>query len=80
MPNYRVTIPIAGAISTEVEADNKREAIEEALDKACSDDGWLDRLTLKPGWDIEELETYEAISEGNVIHVTYSKTEALEEE
>lgn len=46
MPKYSVTIPIYSFMTVEVEADNKKEAINKALDDAmppclchqCSDD------------------------------------------
>ena len=35
MPRYNVTIPLYASVVYEVEAKNKKEAIERALDEGC---------------------------------------------
>lgn len=56
MKIYLVTIPIAGTVSTEVEAENEKEAIEKAMEADLRD---------------EELqwETYRKFNSGNLCHI-----------
>ena len=69
--NYVVTVPIAGSISIIIEnvADS-----EEAREKARElEDSWPDCLDPEKNkrckWDLDALEAYEKIVEGNVCNV-----------
>lgn len=61
---YGVSIPVAGFVYTEVEADSEKEAIEKAFDVDHTPD------------DIEEWGIYEKIVSGNVLHVPLNEAEA----
>lgn len=63
---YEVDIPIAGFIYVEVEAESKKEAIELAMNMEWNDD------------DIQELDKYEKLVEGNVCYTYHSKATARE--
>ena len=67
MPKYLVTLPIAGAISVEVEADDKTDAVEAALAVE-----WSVQLSeCVENVEIIELETFRRIVTGNVCHAPY---------
>lgn len=66
MKRYGVSVPIAGYIYKEVEANSE----EEALNKVFLD-GWEDE-------DIQEIDMYESIIEGNVCHLYNTKAEVKE--
>jgi hypothetical protein len=66
MKKYGVEIPIAGYVYIEVEAENKEEAIEIALETEWSND------------DIEELDTYNKLVEGNVCYTYHTRATARE--
>jgi len=77
MTDYYVTVPIAGALTFRVNgAKSEAEARERAL---CT--SWkLDEAKLDPDYhdtdepavevNLDELETYEVIAEGNVMHAS----------
>ncbi len=62
MKKYGVSIPIAGYIYKEVEADSKEEALEKAFDEGYKDD------------EIAELDMYDVLVEGNVCYTYQTKT------
>ena len=66
MKRYNVSIPIAGTITFNVEAEDEKEAIEKAWDGSI-DDGEL------------EYELYEHLAEGNVRHFWNNDIEVEEE-
>lgn len=66
MKRYNVSIPIAGTITFNVEAEDEKEAIEKAWDEPI-DDGEL------------EYELYEHLTEGNVRHFWNNDIEVEEE-
>ena len=66
MSKYIVSIPIAGTITFNVEAENEEDAIEKAWDESI-DDGEL------------EYELYEHLTEGNVRHFWNNDIEVEEE-
>lgn len=68
---YHVTVPIAGAIVIEVDADNKPQAIQKALEVE-----WIKNIEPADGVECLELNTYKKLFEGNVSHVDYSEAEA----
>lgn len=70
MKRYGVSVPIAGYIYKEVEANSKEEAMDIVFEE-----GWENE-------DIQEIDMYEAIVEGNVCHLynTRVEIEELEEE
>lgn len=68
---YLVTIPIAGAITTEIEAATEGEAIEAAMEKS-----WIERIETTPDFDLHELESYEHLMQGNVFYASFSEAEA----
>jgi hypothetical protein len=63
---YEVDIPIVGFMYVEVEAGSKEEAIELAMNMEWKDD------------DIQELDKYEKLVEGNVCYTYHSKVTARE--
>lgn len=66
MKKFAVSIPIAGYVYKEVEAESKEEALEKAFDEGYKDD------------EIAELDMYDVLVKGNVCY-TYH-TEAYVEE
>jgi len=77
MPEYLVTIPIAGFIVKMIEAASEKEAIDNAM-KEPSPFGKMDFLN---GWELENIDTYRHIFEGNISHIDVSEATAeLEEE
>lgn len=64
MPQYQVIVPVCGYVSHNVEADTEESAIALALDEDFD-------IT-----DVQDLNQYEKICEGNVILVEYSEAEA----
>ena len=69
MKKYGVSIPIAGYVYIEVEADSEEDAIDKAFDK-----GYEDK-------DIAEIEMFDKLIEGNVCNVycTEASAEEIEE-
>lgn len=63
---YQVTIPVAGHVTVTVSANNKKEAIDKALGLVDISDKGI----------IEELQTYEKLVEGNIVHVSQYETTA----
>ena len=61
---WSVTLPITGYVIAEVEADNEKQAIEEALNADIYSD------------NIEEWGVREKIIEGNVFHGIQNEAEA----
>jgi len=62
---YWVTIPIAGVIAVNVKADSEDEAKEKAMHEE-----WNVNLTSANGnAELQELDQYEALVTGNVMHV-----------
>lgn len=64
MKKYGVSIPIAGYIYKEVEADSKQEAIDKAFEEGYEDE------------DIVELDMYDKLVEGNVCYTYHTKAYA----
>jgi len=60
MKKYGVSIPIAGYIYKEVEANSKEEAKEKAMSESFEDD------------EIMELDTYDKLVEGNVCYTYHT--------
>lgn len=56
---FTVGLPIAGEITTEVEARNQKEAIKKAWEKF--DEGWENHFDV-------EWEAYDKLTEGNCAH------------
>ena len=71
MKNFSVTLPIAGTITVEVEANSEEEAIREAL---MSD--WPKDSDGCPIFD--ELEAYEHLTQGNVLYAPVNEPYAEE--
>lgn len=69
MKKYGVSIPIAGYVYKEVEAESKEEALEKAFDEGYKDD------------EIAELDMYVALVEGNICYTYHTKAyvEEIEE-
>ena len=67
MATYTVTIPIAGAIHIEVEAENA---------KAAKDAAW-ERLNEGKAEDVGDIEWefFENIAEGNTLHAPFNSVE-----
>lgn len=66
MKKYGVSIPIAGYVYKEVEAETKEEALEKAFDEGFEDD------------EIAELDMYDKLIEGNICY-TYNTSAYAEE-
>lgn len=67
MPTYTVSIPLAGAIHIEVEAENAKAAKDAAWEK-------LNEEGEKAG-DVE-WEFFDTLTEGNVSHAPFNEIEA----
>ena len=69
MKRYTVSVPIAGFISVDVEAENEEEAIKKALKS--------EELKLE---NCEEWETFKQLCEGNILHAShYNKPDVYEQ-
>lgn len=66
MKKYGVSIPVAGYVYKEVEAESKEEALEKAFDEGYKDD------------EIAELGMYDVLVEGNVCYTYHIKVEVEE--
>ena len=66
MKKYGVSIPIAGYVYKEVEAESKEEALEKAFDEGYKDD------------EIAELDMYDVLVEGSVCYTYHTKAEVEE--
>ena len=66
MKKFAVEIPIAGYVYLEVEAETPEDAIEKAFDIGYTDN------------DIQEMEMFEKLVEGNVCHTYHVRATAKE--
>jgi len=66
MKRFAVEIPIAGYVRIEVEAENEEDAIEKAFDIGYKNE------------DIQEMEMFEKLVEGNVCHTYHTRASAEE--
>lgn len=66
MKKYGVSVPIAGYIYKEVEANSKEEALEIVFEEGYEDE------------DIQEIEMYGKLIEGNICHTYYTRAEVEE--
>lgn len=66
MKKYGVSIPVAGYVYKEVEAESKEEALEKAFDEGYKDD------------EIAELDMYDVLVDGNVCYTYHTKVEVEE--
>lgn len=66
MKKYGVSIPVAGYVYKEVEAESKEEALEKVYDEGYKDD------------EIAELDMYDVLVEGNVCYTYHTKVEVEE--
>jgi hypothetical protein len=76
MARYQVTIPIAGAVVVEVDADSRRGAITAAIGAASE---YLQTWTIPEDTGLlVELEAYETLTSGNVLHVPHGRVQVTE--
>ena len=75
MPEYIVTIPICGYISKIIEAESEKDAIDAGLDENPFGD-----LKMVDGWELENIETYRHIFQGNISYIDVSEATAEEHE
>ena len=75
MPKYNVTLPIAGTVHMEIEADSEEEAIEKAIDTEW---GIGDISSPEAPIELVELDLYDKLVEGNCVNVTTHEAEAEE--
>ena len=73
MPEYIVTIPICGYISKIIEAESEKDAIDAGLDENP-----LGILKMVDGWELENIETYRHIFQGNISYIEFSEATAEE--
>lgn len=66
MKKYGVSVPISGYVYIEVEAENEEEALDKVFAQGFEDD------------DIQELEMYEKLIEGNICHTHHTDTDIEE--
>lgn len=64
MPRYSVQLPITGYIIKEVEAADEKAAIQAALELPASNE------------DLEEWETHEYVTKGNVCYASCNEANA----
>jgi hypothetical protein len=77
MPEYLVTVPIAGYIVKMIEAQSEKEAI----DKAIKEESPFGEIKMQNGWGLENIDVYRHIFQGNISHIDVSEATAeLEEE
>lgn len=69
---FFVRLPIAGVISRHIEASDEKEAIEKAL----ADEDKFGPIKMVNGWELDELEVYRHLFEGNVSWVNASDASA----
>jgi hypothetical protein len=70
MKSWQVTLPVAGYVIVEVEAETEAEAISKALDTAEFD------MTDSETTTCHEFEAHEKLFEGNVSYVWTTKASA----
>ena len=66
MKKYAVTIPIAGYVYKEIEAESEDEALEKAFDEGYED------------CEIVELDMFDLLIEGNVCYTYHTRAYAEE--
>lgn len=66
MKKYGLSIPIAGYVYIEIEAENEQQAIDKAFEN-----GWEDE-------DVQELNMYEKLVQGNVCYVNHTRIDVEE--
>ena len=66
MKKYGVSIPIAGYVYKEVEAESKEGALEKVFDEGYKDD------------EIAELDMYDVLVEGSACYTYHTKAEVEE--
>ena len=71
MPEYLVIIPIAGTVSKYVEAASEKEAIKKAMD--CD---FPLKIESEDGWELDEIDMYEHIFQGNISYIETSEAVA----
>lgn len=62
---FFVELPIAGKITTYVKASSEKEAIQKAMD----DPDKFGPIKMLGKWELNELEVYEHLIEGNITYV-----------
>jgi hypothetical protein len=62
---YWVTIPIAGVIAVNITADSE----DEAKEKAMTEEWHIDLISKNGNIELEEIDQYEELITGNVMHV-----------
>lgn len=75
MKNYLVVLPIAGSISCFVEAVDDESAIDQALQM-----DWLKEIQLKPGFELDGIDSYKEIVRGNFSMVDCLEASAEEQD
>ena len=75
MPEYRVTLPIAGTVSCVVDAVNEEAALRKALNM-----NWLEKIETTPEFELCEIDSYETIVEGNVCYIDVYEAEVEKED
>ena len=78
MKEFLVTIPIAGAITIILKAKSEKDALEQAVRRLAEEDKLFKNIEMGGEWELESLETYRALFEGNVSHVSTSEAHAEE--
>lgn len=71
---YFVRIPIAGIVSNYVAADSEKEAIEKAL----ADSKIFGQIETENNWELDELNTYKHLFQGNIDYTNLSEASAEE--
>ena len=71
---YLVTMPFAGAVTMQVEANNEDEAKEKFHEDFFNLKGGLNNLTIDADWEF-----YEQMHEGNVVHYQHWEVEIEEQ-
>ena len=75
MTKYLVILPIAGSISCFVEAVNEKTAIKQALNKH-----WLTKIETTADFELEDVNSFEALFTGSVSNVDVAEAWAEEQE
>lgn len=75
MKEYIVTIPIVGYVTKIIEAESEKDAINAGLKESP-----FGKMETANGWELQNIDTYRYVFQGNVSHIEVSEATAEEYE
>lgn len=75
MKEYIVTIPIVGYVTKIIEAENEKAAIDKGMKENP-----FGKMEMINGWELENIDTYRHVFQGNISHIEVSEATAEEYE